>query len=67
MTSVSARWRVPYAVEENLRGMTERKKERMKDRVSGFLLLDAIVIYAIFMTKSTRDSHPYDSSTFFIV
>ena len=22
-TSVSARWRVPYAVEENLRGMTE--------------------------------------------
>ena len=35
-TSVSARWRVPYAVEKNLRGMTERKK----DRVSGFLLLD---------------------------
>ena len=26
-TSVSARWRVPYAVEENFRGMTERKKE----------------------------------------
>ena len=39
-TSVSARWCVPYAVEENLRGMTERKNERMKDRVSGFLLLD---------------------------
>ena len=27
-TSVSARWRVPYAVEENLRGMNERMKER---------------------------------------
>ena len=27
MTSVSARWCVPYAVEENFRGMTERKKE----------------------------------------
>ena len=26
-TSVSARWRVPYAVEENLRGMTERMNE----------------------------------------
>ena len=36
ITSVLARWRVPYAVEENLRGMTERKK----DKVSGFLLLD---------------------------
>ena len=27
LTSVSARWRVPYAVEENLRGMTERMEE----------------------------------------
>ena len=35
-TSVSARWRVPYAVEENLRGMNEWQK----DKVSGFLLLD---------------------------
>ena len=26
-TSVSARWRVPYAVETNLRGMTERNTE----------------------------------------
>ena len=51
VTSVSARWRVPYAVtqlfnavEENLRGMNdrknERKKERMKDTHSGFLILD---------------------------
>ena len=31
-TSVSARWRVPYAVEENLRGMNERMKERKNDR-----------------------------------
>ena len=31
-TSVSACWRVPYAVEENLRGMTERKKERKNER-----------------------------------
>ena len=31
---------MPYAVEENLRGMTERKNERMEDRDSGFLLLD---------------------------
>ena len=31
---------MPFAVEENLRGMTERKTERMKDRVLGFLLLD---------------------------
>ena len=30
-TSVSAHWRVPYAVEENLRGMTERKKERKNE------------------------------------
>ena len=40
-TSVSARWRVPYAVEENLRGMTERMKKRMKDKDSGFLPLDS--------------------------
>ena len=32
ITSVSARWRVPYAVEENLRGMNERMKERQNDR-----------------------------------
>ena len=31
-TGVSARWHVPYAVEENLRGMTERKNERKKER-----------------------------------
>ena len=30
VTSVSVRWRVPYAVEENLRGMTERKNERQR-------------------------------------
>ena len=30
-TSISACWRVPYAVEENLRGMTKRKKERKKE------------------------------------
>ena len=30
---------MPYAVEENLRGMNKvRKNDRMKDRVSGFLL-----------------------------
>ena len=28
ITSVLARWRVPYAVEENLRGMTEKMKKR---------------------------------------
>ena len=47
-TSVSARCRVPYAVEENCRGMTERKTERQKewkkkwkkDKDSDFLLLD---------------------------
>ena len=33
---------MPYAVEENLRGMTERKKERKNDKVLGFLLLDRI-------------------------
>ena len=32
---------MPYAVEENLGGILERKKERKKDRVSDFLLLDA--------------------------
>ena len=31
-TSVSACWRVSYAAEENLRGMTERMKERLKER-----------------------------------
>ena len=31
---------MPYAVEENLRGMIERKKDRKKDRISGLLLLD---------------------------
>ena len=40
-TSVSAHWRVPYAVEENLRGMNERMKERQKDKVLGFLILEA--------------------------
>ena len=39
-TSVSARWHMPYAVEENLRGMNERMKEWMKDRHSGFLILN---------------------------
>ena len=37
ITSISARWRVPYAfnaVEENFRGMNERKKERMKERMT---------------------------------
>ena len=32
LTSVLARWRMPYAVEENLRGMAERKNERKKER-----------------------------------
>ena len=39
---------MPYAVEENLRGMTERKKERknerIKDRDSGFLLYIKITL-----------------------
>ena len=39
-TSVSAGWRVPYAVEENLRGMNDRQNERKKDTHSGFLILD---------------------------
>ena len=39
-TSVSARWRVPYTVEENLRGMNERQNERKNDTHSGFLILD---------------------------
>ena len=34
---------MPYAVEENLRGKNERMNDRMKDRVSGFLLLDGSI------------------------
>ena len=39
VTSISARWRVPYAVmllsnAENLRGITERMKERKKERMT---------------------------------
>ena len=47
LTSVSARWSVPYDVEENLRGMNERMKERRKegknDTHSGFLILNSAV------------------------
>ena len=47
LTSVLARWRVPYAVEENLRGMNERKNDRMNDTHLGFLILnlDFFIIY----------------------
>ena len=50
MTSVSARWHVPYAVEENLRGMRESKKGKKE----GFLLLD--ILYLL-MDKQTNRKH----------
>ena len=43
-TSISACWRMPYAPEENFRGMNDRNNEGMKDTHSGFLILDKGVL-----------------------